>query len=97
MFEQFARCRFGEVGAVQQNFPAGRLVQLRHRPRGCGLSAAGLPDQAEGLTAADREINAVDGADMPGCAFEYNPFFDRKVDAQVAHVQERLVVGSVIV
>ena len=41
--------------------PAVGLVDARDQPRERRLAAAGLADQADGLAAADREVDAIDG------------------------------------
>ena len=72
-----------EVLPVEDDAPAGRLVEQEHRAAERRLAAARLADEAERLAAADREADAVDRLDVADVAVEQEPALDREVDLEV--------------
>jgi hypothetical protein len=52
------------VDAVELDLARGRLEQAQHRAAQGGLAAAGLADEADGLTAEDVEVDAVHGLEL---------------------------------
>ena len=51
----------GDVDAVEDDGAGGRRLEVEDGLAERGLAAAGLPDQAVGLTATDAQVDAVDG------------------------------------
>jgi hypothetical protein len=49
----------GEIGAVEQDAPGGRVYQPQQQLAGGGLAAATLADQAEGLAGGDGEADTI--------------------------------------
>ena len=78
-------CR--DILAVVNDFTLGRTLQAQNAAAGRGLAAAALADEAERLSASDREVDAVDGFDLAGDAAADNTLGDRKVHAQAAYGQ----------
>src|SRR6185436_13691893 len=56
---QFRAVQFGNLRAVERQLSSARLHQAHKNSSERGLSAAGFPDQAECLSAADIQIDAV--------------------------------------
>ena len=70
---QLALGQRGEVAALEDDLARGRLLELEDAPAGGRLAAAGLPDQAQGLAAADGEAHAVHRLDHGRRAAEEPP------------------------
>src|SRR6516225_4745476 len=57
-----------DVATAEEDTALGRMLQREHQPRGRGLSAYALADQAQRLAASQNEVDAVDrlhGAEPP--------------------------------
>ena len=78
-----------DVGALEQDAAAGRLVQPEHRASDGRLSAPRLADEPDGLAALDRERDAVDRLDVADVAVEEHAALDREPDAEVVQLDER--------
>ena len=63
------------------------------RPPERRLAAAGLADEADGLAAADVEVDAVDGLELAGGAPE-EALLDGEVLLEAADAEQDAVVGS---
>src|SRR5262249_38779127 len=61
---------------------AGRLVEPGDHPPCRGLAAAGLAHDAKGLALGHREVDAVDGPDMPHGPPEDGTAHDREMPGQ---------------
>jgi hypothetical protein len=76
----------GHVDAVENDAARGRLEQLEHHPADRGLAASGFPDEPQGLGAADREADAIDGL-HGALAPQQQAAMHREVLDQVADLQ----------
>ena len=74
--------------ALEVQLAAGRPEDAHDAAAGCRLAAARLADQTERLAGANREVDPVDGPDLPDRPTE-QAAPDREVHAQGADVQER--------
>ena len=80
---------FGDVTAVEDDAPRGRLVEAQDRPPDGGLTAAGLADEAKGFAAADRQRHTVDCADVADMAVKDDAALDREVELEILELYER--------
>ena len=78
VFAHLAALEARDVVPVHDDLPRGRLDQLEDRPCEGGLAAAGLSDEAEGLSLPHLEVDAVDRVHLPDGALE-QALSDREV------------------
>ncbi len=78
-----------DVGAVEADRAAGRLVQAQQRPADRRLAAARLADEPERLAALDRQRDAVDRVHVADVPVHDDPAPDREPDPEVVHLDER--------
>ena len=74
----------GHVGAVDQDSPAGRVLEAREHPQQRRLAAAGAAEDREQFALLDLERNVVDGGDVAvalGDALDA----DQRLGLRVAH------------
>src|SRR5215207_37283 len=88
---QLSLAGVGDVAPVEDDAPAGRLVQAQQRTADGRLAAARLANETERLAAVDLERDVVDGAHVAHVPVENEPGLDRKPDAQVLRPDERTV------
>src|SRR3954467_5339692 len=81
--------QLGDVAPLEEDLPAGRLVQAQARAGDRGLAAAGLADEADRLAALDRQRDVVHGTDVADVAIQHEPALDREPDLQVLDLDER--------
>jgi len=55
--------QMGDIGAVEEDAPAGCRLESRHHPQRRGLAAARRPDEGKELSRADIERQVVNGRD----------------------------------
>src|SRR4029079_12654382 len=83
----------GYLLALEPDRPRGRLDQPQDRPAERRLAAAGLADEAEGLTGADLERDAIDGLDGADLAVDEDAALDREVLDEVGDLEDWIAVG----
>lgn len=84
---QLAHLRSPEVGGVtplEGDRPGGRWLEGHQQPSQGGLSAAGLPDDTEGLAGVEIEAHTVDGLDMAD-GVTHHPGLQRVMLGEVAN------------
>ena len=84
-----------EIDAVEGDLPLGRLEQAQQRAPEGGLAATGLPDEPEGLSTADLEVDAVDRLEVAGGAPQH-ALLDREVLLEAAQAEQHVVVARVL-
>ena len=77
-FAHAATAEVGDVLAVEKDLAVRRRQQLDHGAAERRLAAAGLADEAERLTRAQRQVDTVDGVDLADAPLE-DPGGDREV------------------
>src|SRR5262249_23590478 len=95
-FAHLAAVEPRHVPPVEDDLPGRRLDQLDDRPRERRLAAPGLADEPERLSRRDREVDAVDGVDLPDRPLE-QPGADREVLDQVLDSQDLLALAGALV
>ena len=85
---QFAPFEPGNVDAVIADLAGGRAFEAQDAAPGCGLAAAALADQPQGLAAADAEVDAIDRPDLADPAMGDVPLGDREVHPQPFDFEE---------
>jgi hypothetical protein len=83
-----------DVGPVEHDAPARRVVEPQDRAADRRLAAAGLSDEPQRLAAANLEADVVDGLDVTDVAVEHDARFDREVDLEILQLNERPAVRS---
>src|SRR5699024_4549518 len=77
-----------DVGALEVDLPAGRIVQLRQNPSGRRLAATRLPHEPQRLSGVQLETDAVDGLYMTDRASDQPARLDREVLDEVLHLEK---------
>ena len=80
----------GDVLTLVEDRAAGRLLQGDQQLGHGRLAAAGLADHADGLAAAQGQVDAVDGVDVPDRLLEEDALGQREVLLQARDLQQRL-------
>src|SRR5690606_24264057 len=78
--------KMGDVPPFEQDLAVRRFQQPQNRAAGGGLSAAGLPDEAEGFPLLHRKAHLVDGLDITDHPAQH-PAPDRKILGEIFHFQ----------
>src|SRR5258706_11312366 len=84
----------GDVLAVEDDRPAGQLLQPDDAPAEGGLAAAGLADQAERLPRPDLDADVVDGVHPADLALEHDPAPDPEILLQVLNPQSHAAIPA---
>src|SRR5437763_15703022 len=86
---QLSALELGDIDAVIEDLPGGRLFEPQDAAAGRRLAAAALADQPQGLAATDRKIDPVHGLDLADLSADYDPLGDRERHLPPADFEER--------
>src|ERR1700674_3097011 len=79
----------GDVLAHELDRSGGGIEKANHGAAECRLAASGLPDETDGLTFLDVQVDAVDGVDVSDGPLE-NAGGDGKPRLEPTHRQQRV-------